>query len=62
MEHTQGKNKFRWPGRDDINEYLVSDVITKLTNTLIPTNSRGDFKIEEREYDSINNKLNKLRH
>ena len=56
MEHSSGKNK-RWPARDDINTYNMDDVLLILLKPLIPTNSRGDFKMDETDYKMANNKM-----
>ena len=37
MEHSCGKNKLRWPPRDDINTYDIDDVLLILLKPFLPT-------------------------
>ena len=57
MEHSSGKNKLHWPARDDINTYNKDDVLLILSKPLIPTNSRGDFKMEDTDYKMGNDEM-----
>ena len=57
MEHSSGKNKLHWPARDDINTYSMDDVLLILLKPLIPTNSRGDFKMDDTDHKMENGEM-----
>ena len=57
MHGSFGNNKLCWPARDHINTYNRDDVLSILLKPLIPTNSRGDFKMDETDYKMANNKM-----
>ena len=57
MDHISGKNKMRWPSKDDIHAYTIDQILYKLTKPVIPTNSRGYFKMDDAEYAVVSKKF-----
>ena len=57
MQRSARKNSFRWPQKDDVVVYDRSDVICDMRKPIVPTNNRGDYKMDEDDYLLANEKL-----
>ena len=59
MSKGAGRNSFHWPHTDDVCLYKKHDVLKVLEHHIIPTNSRGGYKLCEDDFDSANVLLRK---
>lgn len=57
MKRAVGVNSFRWPCKPDVLLCDFDDVIYTLNNQVVPCNRRGDYKVDDAEFDLINQKM-----